>query len=366
LGIWLAVTALWLPAGAAAPHQAPVFPTGATVTANANLRAGPGTANARTGGAKAGETIMVVGCNTPCTWYKLPNGAWISASLVRLNTAAPAVKTSVPEGAVAAQVTGITDGDTITVKMGGKQYKVRYILMNTPETDEPFGDEATAANRALVMGKTVYLLKDVSETDRYGRLLRYVYLPDGLFVNAELVRAGWAQVATFPPDIAKEAEIRAAQQEAMNAGRGLWADGEDAAGSAPGRSAAIPLPAPTAAAPAADPAFAPDPAPAATPAPQIGTAVALAIVAVDKRAEYVDIRNSGSAAVDLGGWVLQSEKGNQTCPLGGSIAPGQTLRIYAMTGEGGFNCGFGDNIWNNSDPDAAVLWSPQGNEVSRY
>jgi micrococcal nuclease len=68
----------------------------------------------------------------------------------------------------------------------------------------------------------VTLAKDVSETDRFGRLLRYVYLPDGVFVNAELVRQGYAQLATFPPDVAREAEIRAAQQEAITAGRGIW------------------------------------------------------------------------------------------------------------------------------------------------
>ena len=129
-----------------------------------------------------------------------------------------------------AQVTHIVDGDTIDVTFGGATHRVRYILINTPETDQPFGAEATAANRALVGGKRVYLVKDVNETDRYDRLLRYVYLPDGTFVNAELVRQGFAQVATYPPDVTKEGEIRVAEAEARAARRGLWAAGPGAFG----------------------------------------------------------------------------------------------------------------------------------------
>jgi endonuclease YncB( thermonuclease family) len=144
------------------------------------------------------------------------------------------------------------DGDTIRVRMAGAEVPVRYILINTPESDEAFGAEATAVNRRLVEGQTVYLLKDVSETDRFNRLLRYVFLADGTHVNAALVRQGYAQVATFPPDVSREAEMRAAEAEARAAGRGLWAAGESAAPSAPQRSgegvvvpAATPAPTPS-------------------------------------------------------------------------------------------------------------------------
>jgi hypothetical protein len=95
----------------------------------------------------------------------------------------------------------------------------------------------------------------------------------------------------------------------------------------------------------------------------------LKIVGVNKSAEYVDIQNIGGAAVDLGGWILRSEKGNQDCGLGGSIDPGQVLRIWALVedaGQGGYNCGFGSNIWNNSESDPAVLIDPSGVEVSRW
>ncbi|MCB0043620.1 MAG: lamin tail domain-containing protein, partial [Caldilinea sp.] len=94
-------------------------------------------------------------------------------------------------------------------------------------------------------------------------------------------------------------------------------------------------------------------------------ASALRITALDKGEEWAEIRNDGSTAQDLGGWVLRSERGTQDCPLGGVIQPGETLRIWAMNGVGGFSCGFGSNIWNNREYDPAVLLAPGGEEVSR-
>lgn len=90
------------------------------------------------------------------------------------------------------------------------------------------------------------------------------------------------------------------------------------------------------------------------------------IVAVNKSAEYVDIKNTGSVAVNLKGWTLVSERGNQRCGLSGILEPGQTLRIWAGTNSTGFSCGFGNNIWNNSESDPAVLLDPQGQEADRY
>jgi endonuclease YncB( thermonuclease family) len=119
-------------------------------------------------------------------------------------------------------VQSVVDGDTIRVMIDGVEFTVRYLLVNTPERGEMFYREATRANEALVSSKSVILVKDVSETDRYGRLLRYVYLEDGTFVNREMVRQGWAQVSTFPPDVSKEPELRAAQRQAMSTGAGIW------------------------------------------------------------------------------------------------------------------------------------------------
>jgi endonuclease YncB( thermonuclease family) len=92
----------------------------------------------------------------------------------------------------------VIDGDTIDVVINGAEYRVRYIGIDTPEnttSNEYYGPQATAKNKALVEGKLVILVKDVSETDRYSRLLRYVIV-DGLFVNYELVRQGFANAAT--------------------------------------------------------------------------------------------------------------------------------------------------------------------------
>lgn len=119
-------------------------------------------------------------------------------------------------------VINVTDGDTIKVKLSdGREDKVRYIGINTPEMDQPFGEEARSANQALVAGREVRLVRDVRERDRYSRLLRYVYV-DGLFVNAELVRMGYAQAATYPPDVAFSDYLVSLQHEAEAAGIGLW------------------------------------------------------------------------------------------------------------------------------------------------
>lgn len=102
------------------------------------------------------------------------------------------------------------------------------------------------------------------------------------------------------------------------------------------------------------------------PSPTISTTPMLRIVSLNKQAEYVDIENDSPQPVELGGWVLRSERGNQDCPLSGVLVPGQTLRIWAMSGVDGFSCGFGSTIWNNSQSDPAVLLDPSGAEVSRY
>jgi len=93
-------------------------------------------------------------------------------------------------------VTRVIDGDTIEIE-GGQ--RVRYIGIDTPEKGEYYFTEASQMNVELVLGKIVRLEKDASEVDRYGRLLRYVYVDD-LFVNAELVRLGYAKAVEYPPD----------------------------------------------------------------------------------------------------------------------------------------------------------------------
>lgn len=125
-----------------------------------------------------------------------------------------------PPGTV--RVTQVIDGDTIVVQ---GSYRVRYIGIDTPEVrpqPKAYAMEAWQANRRLVEGKAVRLERDVSETDRYGRLLRYVFV-DGVFVNAELVRQGLARAKAYPPDIKYQDYLERLEQEAKRAGRGMWA-----------------------------------------------------------------------------------------------------------------------------------------------
>jgi endonuclease YncB( thermonuclease family) len=123
---------------------------------------------------------------------------------------------------IEARVTKVVDGDTIHVRINGATYKIRYIGIDTAEVGDPCSAEATAANRQLVEGKIVQLEKDVSETDRYGRLLRYVYVGDTM-VNAELVRQVYAQVYTYPPDVKYSKRFLDLQRQAREAKRGCWA-----------------------------------------------------------------------------------------------------------------------------------------------
>jgi micrococcal nuclease len=131
-----------------------------------------------------------------------------------------------------ARVIKVVDGDTISVDIDGETYSLRYIGVDCPESGDWMAAEATQANFDLVGGKTVYLEKDVSETDRYDRLLRYVYLADGTLVNAELVRLGYARAIAYPPDTKHQGLFDGMQQEAMKAGRGMWGADADAAADA--------------------------------------------------------------------------------------------------------------------------------------
>jgi len=123
------------------------------------------------------------------------------------------------------KVARVVDGDTVEIE-GGQT--VRYIGIDTPETVHPqktvecFGREASNKNRELAEGKFVQLEKDVSETDKYGRLLRYVYA-DGLFVNEFLVKEGFAYASSYPPDVKYQDLFNIAQREAQSQNKGLWA-----------------------------------------------------------------------------------------------------------------------------------------------
>jgi micrococcal nuclease len=115
----------------------------------------------------------------------------------------------------------VTDGDTIVVNIDGKEFRLRYIGIDSPESGESGGYEATQKNKALVEGKTVTLVKDVSETDSYGRLLRYVFVEE-IFVNYEMVRSGYAESGSWPPDTSCDEIFSSANNIAKTNRLGLW------------------------------------------------------------------------------------------------------------------------------------------------
>lgn len=129
------------------------------------------------------------------------------------------------------KVTEFYDGDTISVDMNGVSEKVRFIGVDTPETHDPrkavqcFGKAASAFTKDLIGANRVRLELDPqnSNRDRYSRLLRYVYLPDGRLVNAEIIKQGYGFAYVIFP-FSKMEEFKTYQKEAQAAGKGLWND----------------------------------------------------------------------------------------------------------------------------------------------
>lgn len=115
-------------------------------------------------------------------------------------------------------VTFVVDGDTVEIQT---EERVRLIGIDSPERGDPYYTEARNKLSELVLNKQVRMEKDVSEKDRYGRLLRYLYVGN-LFVNLEMVKQGYASVYTYPPDVKHSAQFLAAEQEARNKKVGLW------------------------------------------------------------------------------------------------------------------------------------------------
>jgi len=251
-----------------------------------------------------------------------------------------------PAGEVA-RVVEVVDGDTIKVEMNGRIYTVRYIGIDTPELHHPhkpveyYAREAYEKNRELVEGKTVILEKDVSETDRYGRLLRYVYV-DGIFVNAYLVEQGYARAVTFPPDVKYAELFLQLEREAREAGRGLWA-----------------AQAPT------------------TPEQPMGIVVNPACSQFDapgndnrnKAEEYVCLTNKGELAVDMNGWVLRNEKGYTYVFPSFVLEPGKSVRVHTGCGDDTetdlYWCKSGTAVWNNKG-DTVYLLDSDGNTVTTF
>jgi len=241
-------------------------------------------------------------------------------------------------------VTRVIDGDTIEVDIDGTIYKVRYIGLDAPELDDErpefcaLAQEATRLNRELVEGKTVRLEKDISETDKYERLLRYVYV-DGIFVNAELVRQGLAWAEVYEPDTKYQDYLEELETEAEQADKGIWAT-------------------------------------STLPSPIIVENIQITYIFYDglvpyvESDEYVEITNLGDQPQELTGCVLMDiSDGYPSFTFPSYIlVPGKSIRVYTNEYHsewGGFSFEYSQPIWNNSEPDVAVLYNNQGEEVSR-
>lgn len=259
-------------------------------------------------------------------------------------------------------VTSVVDGDTIHVLINGQDYGLRYIGIDTPETVHPekpveyFGPQASAKNKELVEGKTISMVKDVSDTDQYGRLLRYVFVGgvEGTFVNYELVRQGYAYASTYPPDVACATYLALAEQSARNELAGFWG---------------------------------PTLVPSLTPLPQItlptatqavtttqgSSAIIIAeiffdgIVTETESDEYAVIANRGTAAVNLKGWRLNAGADGQDFIFPDfTLKAGETCRVYTnevhQDSCGGLSFGSAQPVWSNGG-DCGYLFDAGGVEV---
>jgi micrococcal nuclease len=243
-----------------------------------------------------------------------------------------------PSGATQAMVVSITDGDTIRVRVGGAVEPLRLIGINSPEPGECFAAEAAAILEWLAPpGSTVWLTTDVSDRDRYDRLLRHVWV-GRLNLGEELVRRGAALARDYPPDTSLSGRFHAAQEEAKRLGLGLWA--KDACG------------------------------------PSAGYEVVITKVEADApgndhenlNGEFVVIRNQGAMGVDMTGWVLKDESASHRYrfPDGFTLAAGASVTVHTGCGNDTssklFWCSSKGAVWNN-EGDTAFLLDHHGNLV---
>jgi len=188
---------------------------------------------------------------------------WVSGGLTVMQQPHTDGNPTIPSGLTAAIVSNVVDGDTLDVTIGGTIRRIRMIGIDTPETKHPekpvecFGREATARASELLQGQVVLLETDQSQgdVDTYGRLLRFVWLPDGTLVNRALIAEGYAFEYTYNVPYRYQAQFQAAEAAAREQQAGLWAD--DACG---GKRKAVEVPA------TATPAPTSPPAPTARPA----------------------------------------------------------------------------------------------------
>ena len=233
-----------------------------------------------------------------------------------------------------AELIAVVDGDTIDVIVDGQFERVRYIGVDTPELEDPYYTEASMANRILLGNGNLTLVRDVSETDRYGRMLRYVFNQQGTFINYELINNGFAHLVTFPPDVACADTFLAAQEDARNRQAGIWG----------------------------------------LPHFQESDSPAVVIEKIfyngqnePESDEYVQIKNISPDPVQIGGWTLSAGHNQDFTFPAFELTPGQTCRVYTNEihpESCGFSFGRDESLWSNSG-DCGHLYDPGGSLIDR-
>lgn len=250
------------------------------------------------------------------------------------------------DGSPTAEVVQVVDGDTIEVRLpDGRLERVRLIGIDAPELGEPGSAEATTRLGELVEGEQIRMEADVSDRDRFDRLLRYVMVGD-VFVNEALVREGLAAAVRYPPDTGRAETLEAAEALARAGQSGLWGVIAE---------------------------------PVTTDPPRTSTgSVVISAVRFDAAGndlenandEWVQITNTGTDPADLSNWELTDEGPNHafTFPRGFSLDPGADVRVFSGCGDPTptrlYFCVSGSAVWNN-DGDTASLYDASGSLVDR-
>jgi micrococcal nuclease len=261
--------------------------------------------------------------------------AFLSVVLVTLIAGCGAEPQTDSAASEEATVLFVIDGDTVEISLLGQTERLRLVGIDAPELDECGYEEARSLLADLVEGADVRLERDVSDRDRFGRLLRFVWVGDVL-VNEALVREGVAIARRFPPDTTLSSRLEAAQAEAQSSARGLWSG--DLCG--PAAIASLEVSAINFDAPGDD--------------------------NLNLNGEWIEISNVGAAPVDLTGWAVKDESSTNRYlfPPGFEVNPGVTVRLHSGCGADSatalYWCSPGVAVWNNSG-DTAFLLDPAGN-----
>lgn len=311
------------------------------LNATAALLATTGSTEAQDDAGTTSTTTLATNGTEPATTTTIAPSTTLSPTTTAA-VVSPSTTLAQPPGTDRVTLASVTDGDTVRVQFVDNTIeKVRLIGINTPETGECFAAEATSAITSLLTGQTFTMTSDTSDRDQFGRLLRYLWLDDGAFVNEALVADGFALARDYPPDTEYAERLAAAQQTASIDGLGIWAP--DACG--PASEALLEI-----------------------------TDIRFDAPGDDNdnlNGEWVNIRNRDTSAMTMTAWVLKDESATHryTFPSGYTLRAGSTVTVFTGCGTNSsrnlYWCNGRGAVWNNSG-DTGFLLDPSGNLVDQY